>query len=326
MACPFVLDKTTTKEAIMFLMKNGKMTDPYSPCMLCPRRCGADRTNGRTGFCKATSAVTVNLSMIHRGEEPVLGGEGGCGAVFFEGCSLRCIFCQNHVITSPTGKGTVYDENGLADLFLKLKSEGAGAIDLVTPMHFAPTVANAVRLAKESGLSIPVICNCSGYESVKTLKLFDGLIDVYLPDVKYFSSKVSAKYASAPDYFPTAALALDEMFRQVGSVKLDDSGKVLKRGMIVRHMMLPGNLFDSKHVIDYLASRFGNNVYISLMSQYTPMPHILEDEKAPAELRRTLSKENYERLCDHLAGLGQTNAFVQETTSQGTLMLPDFKL
>ena len=326
MTRPPVLDKTTTKEAIMFPMENRKTTDPYSPCMLCPRRCGADRTNGRTGFCKAASAVTVNLSMIHRGEEPVLGGKGGCGAVFFEGCSLRCIFCQNHAITSPTGKGTVYDENSLADLFLKLKSEGAGAIDLVTPMHFAPTVAKALRLAKDSGLGIPVICNCSGYESVSTLRLFDGLTDIYLPDLKYYSSKVSAKYASAPDYFSTAALALDEMFRQVGSIKLDDRGKILTRGMIVRHMMLPGNLFDSKHIVEYLASRFGNNIYISLMSQYTPMPHILKDEKAPGELRRTISKENYERLCDHLAEIGQTNAFVQETASQGTLMLPDFKL
>lgn len=305
-------------------MENGISKDLYSPCMLCPRRCGADRTHGRTGICGATSEVTVNLSMIHRGEEPVLGGKGGCGAVFFEGCSLRCIFCQNHDITSLTGKGTVYDEKGLADLFLKLKEKGAGAIDLVTPMHFAPTVADAVRLAKGSGLDIPVICNCSGYESVSTLKLFDGLIDIYLPDLKYYSSKVSSKYASAPDYFSNAALALDEMFRQTGSIKLDDSGTVLKRGMIVRHLMLPGNLFDSKHIIEYLASRFGNDIYISLMSQYTPMPHILENEKAPAELRRPLSEENYERLCDHLADLGQTNAFVQEMSSGGTLMIPDF--
>ena len=305
-------------------MENGRNKDPYSPCMLCPRRCGADRTHGRTGICGASSEVTVNLSMIHRGEEPVLGGEGGCGAVFFEGCSLRCIFCQNHAITSVTGKGTVYDEKGLADLFLKLKSDGAGAIDLVTPMHFAPTVANAVRIAKNSGLDLPVICNCSGYESVSTLKLFEGLIDIYLPDLKYFSSKVSSKYASAPDYFTTAALALDEMFRQTGSIKLDSSGKLLTRGMIVRHLMLPGNLFDSKHIVEYLSSRFGNDIYISLMSQYTPMPHILENEKAPEELRRPLSESNYERLCDHLAGLGQTNAFVQEMTSKGTLMIPDF--
>ena len=310
----------------MFRMENKNMTDPYSPCMLCPRRCGADRTGGRTGYCKTTSAVTVNLSMIHRGEEPVLGGKGGCGAVFFEGCSLRCIFCQNQGITSPTGKGKVYDENSLADLFKKLESDGAGAVDLVTPLHFAPTVANAVRLAKDTGLGIPVICNCSGYESVNTLKLFDGLIDIYLPDLKYYSSKVSAKYASAPDYFTTAALALDEMFRQTGSIKLDDAGKTMTRGMIVRHMMLPGNLFDSKHIIDYLASRFGNDIYISLMSQYTPMPHLLENEKAPEELKRTLSKNNYERLCDHLSDLGQTNAFVQEMSSQGTLMIPDFKL
>lgn len=308
----------------MSFMEALNTKDPYSPCNLCPRRCGADRTHGKTGFCGAGADVTVNLSMIHRGEEPVLGGEGGCGAVFFEGCSLRCIFCQNHKITKPTGNGTVYDEKGLAALFLKLALGGAGTIDLVTPMHFAPTVANAVRLAKEGGLSIPVICNCSGYESVDTLKLFERLVDIYLPDLKYFSRKASIKYANAPDYFTTAAMALDEMYRQTGNAVLDKNG-LMTRGMIVRHMMLPGNLFDSKHILDYLVSRFGNNIYISLMSQYTPMPHILENENAPEELKRSLSPENYEKLCDYLADLGQTNAFVQEMSSSGELMIPDFK-
>ena len=307
----------------MSFMEALNTKDPYSPCYLCPRRCGADRTHGKTGFCGVDAKATVNLSMIHRGEEPVLGGPGGCGAVFFEGCSLRCIFCQNHRITKATGSGTGYDENSLADLFLKLASEGAGAIDLVTPVHFAPEVANAVRLAKANGLSIPVICNCSGYESVSTLKLFDGLIDIYLPDMKYYSSKVSAKYANAPDYFSTAAMAVDEMYRQTGKFVLDENG-IMKRGMIVRHMMLPGNLFDSKHILDYLVSRFGNNIYISLMSQYTPMPHILDDDKAPEELKRTLTSENYEKLCDYLADLGQTNAFVQEMSSTGSLMIPPF--
>lgn len=304
-------------------MEAHNFKDPYSPCNLCLRRCGADRTNGKTGFCGVDAKTTVNLSMIHRGEEPVLGGPSGCGAVFFEGCPLRCIFCQNHKITKTTGNGTVYDANGLADLFLKLASDGAGAIDLVTPVHFAPEVANAVRLAKENGLSIPVICNCSGYESVSTLKLFEGLIDIYLPDIKYYSGKVSAKYANATDYFATAAMAVDEMFRQTGKAVLDENG-IMKRGLIVRHMMLPGNLFDSKHILDYLVSRFGDSIYISLMSQYTPMPHILDDENAPKELKRTLSSENYEKLCDYLSDLGQTNAFVQEMSSSGSLMIPAF--
>ncbi len=307
----------------MSFMEAVNAKDPYSPCNLCPRRCGADRTRGKTGFCGTSADVTVNLSMIHRGEEPVLGGPGGCGAVFFEGCSLRCIFCQNHRITKATGKGAVYDENGLADLFLKLASEGAGAIDLVTPVHFAPSVAKAVRTAKDNGLSVPVICNCSGYESVSTLRLFEGLIDIYLPDLKYHSRKASVKYANAPDYFTTAAAALDEMFRQTGKAVLDKNG-IMTRGMIVRHLMLPGNLFDSKHILDYLVSRFGNNIYISLMSQYTPMPHILENEKAPEELKRTLSSGNYDKLCDYLADLGQTNAFVQEMSSSGSLMIPAF--
>ena len=312
------------KETIISLMANKITEDLYSPCNLCPRRCGADRSHGKTGFCRMPSDVIVNLSMIHRGEEPVLGGSGGCGAVFFEGCSLRCVFCQNHEITTLTGKGNTYDENTLSELFLKLEKDGAGAVDLVTPMHYAPTVAKAVKIAKDSGLKLPVICNCSGYESVGTLKLFDGLIDIYLPDLKYYSSKISARYASAPDYFATACLALDEMFRQTGKVIIDESRNVMTRGMIVRHLMLPGNLFDSKHIMDYLVSRFGNDIYISLMSQYTPMPHILSDKDAPEELKRPLSKDNYEKLCDYLAELGQTNAFVQEMSSSGSLMIPDF--
>lgn len=307
----------------MSSMENFTSHDPYSPCNLCPRKCGADRTHGKTGFCGASAKVMVNLSMIHKGEEPVLGGPGGCGAVFFEGCSLRCIFCQNHRITKVTGNGVLYDARSLADLFLELASEGAGAIDLVTPMHFAPTVSDAVRLAKDNGLALPVICNCSGYESVSTLKLFDGLIDIYLPDLKYFSPKVSAGYANAPDYFSQATLALDEMFRQTGSIVLEKNG-LLARGMIVRHLMLPGNLFDSKHILDYLVTRFGNDIFISLMSQYTPIPHILENGSAPAELKRPLSCSNYEKLCDYLAELGQTNAFVQEMSSKGTLMIPEF--
>ena len=306
-------------------MEDHMPTDPYSHCTLCPRRCGADRSRGSAGYCGMTDEVIVNLSMIHRGEEPVLGGEGGCGAVFFEGCSLKCIFCQNHKITNPTGKGTSLSEKGLAELFLKLASDGAGAIDLVTATHFAPTVSKALKLAKESGLKVPVIYNSSGYESVSTLRLFDGLIDIYLPDLKYYSPKVSAKYANAPDYFPAACLAIDEMFRQTGKIVMDSSGTLMTRGMIVRHMMLPGNLFDSKHIIDYLASRFGNDIYISLMSQYTPMPHILENKTAPDELKRPLSEENYGKLADYLAELGQTNAFVQETSSSGSLMIPEFK-
>ena len=320
-----VLDNSTMKESIMSLMENLMQTDPYSPCTLCPRRCGADRSRGITGFCGMTDEVIVNTSMIHRGEEPVLGGKGGCGAVFFEGCSLKCIFCQNHKITKRTGKGTSYDDEGLAELFLELASKGAGAIDLVTATHYAPTVSKAIRLAKDKGLGIPVIYNCSGYESVSTLKLFDGLVDIYLPDLKYYSSKVSSKYANAPDYFPISCLALDEMFRQTGKIKTDASGTVMTKGMIVRHMMLPGNLFDSKHILDYLISRFGDDIFISLMSQYTPMPHILENESAPDELKRPLSEENYGRLTDYLAELGQTNAFVQEMSSSGSLMIPDFK-
>ena len=292
-----------------------------SRCALCPRACGANRLTGR-GRCGCTATLTAARAALHFWEEPCISGTRGAGTVFFSGCQLGCVYCQNAAISSGANGAGITVER-LAGIFFELEEAGAHNVDLVTPDCWAPEVACAMAAARKDGLKIPFVCNCSGYESVSTLKLFSGLVDIYLPDLKYYSPKVSAKYASAPDYFGTACLALDEMFSQTGSFVLENG--IMKRGMIVRHMMLPGNLFDSKHILDYLVSRFGDNIYISLMSQYTPMPHILENDKAPEELRRPLSQKNYESLCDYLADLGQTNAFVQEPCSAGELMIPDFR-
>lgn len=260
----------------------------------------------------------VNLIKLHYGEEPVISGKNGSGTVFFEGCSLGCVFCQNHLISrGPTGHGTRMDSQSLAEAYLKLADQGANNINLVTPMHFAPAVADSIAKAKSMGLGIPVAVNCSGYDLVSTLKLFDGLVDIYMPDMKYFSSKFSAEYSKAPDYFQVCASAIDEMVRQTGDIVTGDDG-LLKKGVIVRHLILPGALFDSKHVIDYLTSRYGNRIFISLMSQYTPMP------SCTGKLSTRPTQRNCEILADYLASKGQENAFIQEYDSSGNEMIPDF--
>ena len=262
----------------------------------------------------------MNLIKLHYGEEPVISGRNGSGTVFFEGCSLGCVFCQNYGISrGPTGHGMHMDATALSDAYLKLQDEGANNINLVTPMHFAPVVADSVAKARSSGLVIPVAVNCSGYDLVPTLKLFDGLIDIYMPDMKYFSSKISSEYSNAPDYFSVCASAVDEMVRQTGDLVMGTDG-LLKKGVIVRHLVLPGALFDSKHIIDYLTSRYGNRIYISLMSQYTPMP------SCTGKLKERPSRRSCESLADYLASKGQERAFVQEYESSGDEMIPDFRI
>ena len=294
------------------------MENYFANCNLCPRRCGADRTSGRTGFCRMSDRPLVNLIKLHYGEEPVLSGKNGSGTVFFEGCSLGCVYCQNHTISrGPTGCGTEMDKDALSDTYLRLQEQGAHNINLVTPMHFAPVIADSIAKARSSGLTIPVAVNCSGYDLVPTLRLFDGLVDIYMPDMKYFSPKFSSEYSKAPDYFSVCCSAIDEMFRQTGEPVLDSDG-LIRKGVIVRHLILPGGLFDSKHVLDYLTSRYGNRIYISLMSQYTPMP------SCTGKLKERPSQRTCESLADYLASKGQINAFIQEYDSCGNEMIPDF--
>ena len=295
------------------------MEDLFANCNLCPRRCGTDRTGGKTGYCRMPGSPVVNLIKLHYGEEPIISGDKGSGTVFFEGCSLGCVFCQNYTISrGPTGSGMKMDSSSLADAYLKLQDDGANNINLVTPMHFAPAVADSISVAKTRGLNIPVAVNCSGYDLVSTLKLFDGLVDIYMPDMKYFSPKFSSGYSNAKDYFTVCCQAIDEMVRQTGDIVMGDDG-LIKKGVIVRHLILPGGLFDSKHVLDYLTSRYGNRIFISLMSQYTPMP------SCTGKLKERPSKRTCESLADYLASKGQTNAFIQEYESSGNEMIPDFK-
>ena len=305
-------------------MRDKDITSKYENCLICPRKCGVNRVTGGRGVCGMGELPLVNIYTLHYGEEPVISGSQGSGTVFFEGCSLKCIFCQNYDIShNETGKGTAYDAEGLARIYLELQEKRAHNINLVTAGHFIPTVAESIQIAREDGLTIPVAFNSGGYESVDSLKLLDGLIDIYMPDMKFFSSSLSQKLCRARDYYEVCCAALDEMYRQTGPAVIDSDG-LMKKGMIVRHLMLPGQLFDTKKVLDYLCGRFGNDIYISLMNQYTPFDYKYPDMKLPDFLQRKLPQGHYAAAAEYLSILGQENAFVQEDAS-GEELLPDFK-
>lgn len=301
----------------------------YKNCNLCPRACHVDRLSGQLGFCSCNAPkANVNLTMLHFGEEPVISGVRGSGAVFFEGCQLRCVFCQNYQISrAPTFTGKAMTAQELSSEYLRLEASGAHNINLVTPLHYAPTIKESILIARERGLKLPFAMNVGGYESVETLKLFEGLVDIYMPDLKFYSSELSSKLAKAPNYFEIASKAIDCMYSQVGPIKLGSDG-MLEKGLIVRHLMLPGQVFDSKHICKHLVENYGNNIYISLMNQYTPMPLPLDSsisDKLKDELSSTLNPRAYSILTDYLCDMGQVNAFVQSDSSSGNEMIPDFK-
>lgn len=306
-------------------MRDLNLTSEYENCLICPRKCGVNRINGERGYCGTGPDPVVNIHMLHQGEEPPITGVRGSGAVFFEGCNLKCIFCQNFDISrGPTSKGTSYTPEELSDLYLDLESQGAHNINLVTSGHFIPSIRESLKTAKRNGLKIPVVYNSGGYESVDSLRTLEGLIDIYMPDMKFFSPELSSRLAGAPDYFEVCSKALDEMFRQTGPSVIGDDG-IMRKGMIVRHLMLPGKLFDTKKILDYLCGKFGNDIYISLMNQYTPLEYKYKDMHLPDFLKRKLPHGHYAAAADYLSLLDQTNAFVQEGDASGDELLPNFK-
>ncbi|MDE5824280.1 MAG: radical SAM protein [Lachnospiraceae bacterium] len=290
-------------------------------CVLCPRQCSIDRANGR-GYCGESVKVRVARASLHMWEEPCISGKTGSGTVFFSGCSLKCVFCQNRKIASGD-RGKALTILQLVNLFLLLQDKGAANINLVTPTHFTPQIAEALRMSKSDGLSIPVVYNTSGYEQVETLRMLDGLVDIYLPDLKYYSGELSARYSNAPDYFTHASLAVAEMVRQVGVPVFGNmlSGEeMMKRGVIVRHMVMPGHVRDSKQVIKYLHDTYKEDIYISIMNQYTP-PDVMEDYP---EISRRVTRREYKRVIDYAMELGIENAFVQEGNTAEESFIPDF--
>ena len=287
-------------------------------CALCPRNCGMNRLNGKTGFCGADDKIKIARSALHMWEEPCISGKNGAGAVFFSHCTMKCAFCQNYKI-SHVGNGYYLTENELADEFLRLQSEGAHNINLVTPSHYAPQIVRALDAAKSRGLTLPVVWNCGGYETTDTIKMLDGYVDVYMPDMKYYDDKYAVKYSAAPKYFKTCAAAIREMFNQVGKNQFNENG-IMTRGILVRHMLLPGLLLDSKRIMDYLHTEYGDDIYISIMSQYTLSGDL---EKFP-ELNKKIDPRAYDALVDYCAKIGITNAFVQDINSSDTGFIPDF--
>jgi len=296
-------------------------------CELCPRKCGANRgvetttekLAGNVGFCGETNQVRLARAALHIWEEPCISGEEGSGAIFFTGCVLRCVFCQNHNIADGSVGKTVTIER-LADIMLELQSQKANNINLVTPTHFVPQIVKAITLAKKNGLHIPIVYNTGGYERVETLQRLAGLVDIYLPDMKYASAELAEKYSLAKDYPQVAKAALAEMVRQVGAPQFNARG-IMSRGVIVRHLMLPGQLADSKDVIRDLYETYHNEIYISIMNQYTPMPGI--GEKYP-ELNRKVRKASYEKLIEYALALGVEQAYVQEGETAKESFIPAF--
>ena len=284
----------------------------YSNCMLCPRRCGVDRAAGQTGFCGMPAQLTAARAMLHYGEEPVIAGSFGTGAVFFSGCTLRCRYCQNREI-SLARKGKALSSNELREIFLRLIDEGAQSIDLVTPTHFLPSILPALT----PKLPVPVVYNCGGYERVETLRELEGLVDIYLPDMKYADNALAARLSGAPDYFEVAAAAIEEMYRQVDGAVIED--EQMRRGVLIRHLVLPGAVENSLRVIEWVAETFPkNDVLFSLMSQYVPSPDL------PAPLNRRLTPEEYEGALSWLELCGIEQGFTQELAAATDELLPEF--
>lgn len=287
-------------------------------CNLCPRGCGVNRESGQKGYCRETAEIVIGRAALHHWEEPCISGKKGSGAVFFAGCNMGCLFCQNYNL-SRGQQGKLVSKERLSDIFLELQEQGAHNINLVTPTHYALPVAEALNLAKLKGLIIPIIYNCSGYEKVEVLKQLEGLVDIYLPDCKYHSEELARKYSHAPHYFEYTTLAIEEMVRQVGE-PVFDAEHMMQKGVIVRHLMLPGQLSDSKAIVKYLYETYKDKIYLSLMNQYTPLPQVA----AYPELNRKVSKKSYNKLIDYALDLGVENGFIQEGETASESFIPDF--
>lgn len=295
-----------------------KNMNKYENCLLCPRKCGINRSTGQTGVCGVSSEIKVARAALHYWEEPCISGKRGSGAVFFSGCSLHCVFCQNREI-SDGKEGKVISKERLSDIFIELAGKGANNINLVTPGQYIPDIVWAVNDAKSRGMKLPIIYNTSGYENVTELKLLEGIVDVYLPDFKYMDSTLSARYSRAKDYPSVAKQALSEMVRQQPDVVIDDATGLIQKGVIVRQLLLPGHVNDAKAVLKYLYDTYHEHVYISMMSQFTPIA--LKDYP---EINRTVTKREYERLVNYALEIGITNAFIQEGDVAKDSFIPAF--
>ncbi|MBM7871974.1 putative pyruvate formate lyase activating enzyme [Clostridium pascui] len=296
------------------------MISILSKCRLCPRNCDVNRLNNEKGFCMAAINPKVARVSLHHFEEPCISGTNGSGTVFFSECNLSCVFCQNHSI-SENHVGKEISIKRLSRIFLEQQENGAHNINLVTPTHYVPQIIEALDIAKANGLCIPIIYNTSSYENLETIKSLKGYIDIYLPDLKYYNDKFAIKYSNAPNYFKHASLAIEEMVNQIGKCEFDENG-IIKKGVIIRHMMLPGLLFDSKKIIDYIYNRFNDLVYVSIMNQYTP----LNKAKDYPEINKPVNPKVYESFIDYCISMGITQGFIQEEGTVKESFVPKFDM
>ena len=292
-----------------------------SPCNLCPRECGAQRAEGQTGYCFMGEQIYLARAALHMWEEPCISGTSGSGTVFFTGCNLRCVYCQNHEIAA--GKmGKPVSVERLSEIFLELQQKGAANINLVTPDHYVRAVADAVLSAKDKGLILPVVYNGSGYEKSEVIRNLSGIVDVFLTDFKYMDEEIARRYSAAPDYPQVAMKALEEMVRIVGEPLFDEKG-MMKKGVIVRHLLLPGHKKNAREVIRYVYETYGEKVYLSLMNQYTPFER-LKGNPDYQKLCRKVTKREYAAVVDYALSLGVKNAFIQEGDVAKESFIPSF--
>lgn len=294
------------------------MKNVLKDCCLCPRKCHVNRYINK-GFCGEGDKIRVSLAKLFFYEEPPISGQNGSGAIFFSGCNLKCCFCQNHDI-SFNNYGINITIKRLSEIMLELQNKKAHNINLVTPTIYVSKIIKAIKLARKNGLKIPIIYNSSGYENIETIKMLNGIIDVYLPDFKYFDNSLAIKYSKASNYLENVKASLEEMYRQTGPCQFDEDG-MIKKGVIVRHLILPTHINDTKKVLSYLYNTYHDNIYMSIMNQYTPNKYVTFDE-----LKSPLSKSEYNEIVDYAVSLGIENAFCQEDETVSESFIPSFNL
>ena len=289
-------------------------------CEICPHRCKINRNSGVKGRCRCNDKIRIALASIHNYEEPCLSEINGSGTIFFSKCNLNCIYCQNYEISQmEKGKDVTIEE--LAEIMIKQQSKGVNNINLVTPIMCAYQIIEAIKIARKSGLHIPIIYNTNGYENIETIKALDGYIDIYLPDLKYYSNAICKKYSKIDNYFEIATNAIKEMYRQIGSAEFDENG-IMQKGLIIRHLILPNHIQNTKHILKWIKENMANDVYVSVMAQYFPTYKAKEDEL----LNRKITKKEYKEVENYLYTLGLENGYIQELGEHEEEYVPNFDL
>ena len=292
--------------------------EELSSCTICPHNCKVNRNNGQIGRCRSGNKVKIALASVHNYEEPCISGKNGSGTIFFSNCNLSCIYCQNYKI-SQLGKGYELSVEELADIMIKQQEKGVNNINLVTPTMYVYQIIEAIKIARQNGLNIPIIYNTNGYENVKTIQDLNGYVDVYLPDLKYYSNELSKKYSKVDNYFKYTTEAIKEMYKQVGCPVFDENG-IIQKGLIIRHLVLPNHLQNSKHVLKWIKENMPEDTYVSVMAQYFPTYKAKEDDL----INRKLTKKEYKEIEEFLYTLDLKNGYMQELGEHEEEYVPDF--